>query len=332
MRAAVVEHPNQLVIKDIPKPTIKPNEVLIRVECASICNATDNHILEGTFDGYHDFYPQVLGHEVCGVICEVGADVTNLQLGQRIALYTPNGAFQEYVPVASDAIIAHVPDNVPSDVAAICEMFHGTYVGMLGPAMLKGTERVLIIGAGPMGLTATALASLMAKTVCVVDYFPNRLEKAVEMGADFVYDHSKMSADEIIEALKRDIGEIDLSCMCMALDKSPQLDAFYLAQEITRPNGRMTGLNVEMKLSHHNHHMNPFHLNRKNIRYQHFLERPEDYDDFQRGYDLVAQGKLPMEKLITHHITLDQLPWALDMTHNHLDQCIKIVVDIAPKE
>lgn len=189
MRAAVVERPNQLVIKDIPKPTIKPNEVLIRVECASICNATDNHILEGTFDGYHDFYPQVLGHEVCGVICEVGADVTNLQLGQRIALYTPNGAFQEYVPVASDAIIAHVPDNVPSDVAAICEMFHGTYVGMLGPAMLKGTERVLIIGAGPMGLTATALASLMAKTVCVVDYFPNRLEKAVEMGADFVYDH-----------------------------------------------------------------------------------------------------------------------------------------------
>ena len=332
MRAAVVESPNHLVIKDIPKPVIKPNEVLIRVEYASICNATDNHILEGTFDGFHDFYPQVLGHEVCGVVCEVGADVTNLHLGERIALYTPNGAFQEYVPVASDAIIARVPENVSSEVAAICEMFHGTYVGMLGPAMLQNNERVLIIGAGPMGLTATAIAALQAKTVCVVDFYPNRLEKALEMGAGFVYDRSKMSADEIIAALKRDVGEIDLSCMCIALDKSSELDAFYLAQEITRQNGRMSGLNVEMKLNHHNHHMNPFHLNRKNIRYQHFLERLEDYDDFQRGYDLVAEGKLHLEKLITQHITLEQLPWALDMTHNHLDQCIKIVVDVHTKE
>lgn len=48
--------------------------------------------------------------------------------------------------------------------------------------------------------------------------------------------------------------------------------------------------------------------------------------DFQRGYDLVAQGKIPMEKLITHRVTLDELPYALDMCHNHLDQCIKFIV------
>ncbi|MGI5894942.1 MAG: zinc-dependent alcohol dehydrogenase [Candidatus Merdivicinus sp.] len=333
MYAAVVEKPNQLVIKEIPKPIPGPHQFVMKTLAASICNATDNHIVEGIFDGYHDHYPQTLGHEVCGEVVELGPEVRKVKIGERIALYTPNGAFAEYVLV--DEIrngFAKVPENMSNEVASICEMFDGAYRSTIACAELQPGERVLIIGAGPMGLTAAGAAAAKGAVVCVVDFYQNRLDKALEMGAKYVYNHSQLSADEIIEAVRKDVGEIDLACICIALDRSKDLDAFYMPVELVRPNGRMTSLNVEVKLEYHNHQMNPFHMNRKNIKYRHNLEREGTIEDFQEGYDLVAAGKIPMEKLITHHVTLDELPWALDLCHNHLDSCIKVIVYPTRKE
>jgi threonine dehydrogenase-like Zn-dependent dehydrogenase len=65
---------------------------------------------------------------------------------------------------------------------------------------------------------------------------------------------------------------------------------------------------------------------RKNILFRHNLYRPSTPEDFQRAYNLVGDGKIPMGKMITHKVTLDELPWALDMCHNHLDECIKFIV------
>ena len=54
MLAAVVEEPGRLVVKEVEKPVPGPQQFLIRVLASSICNATDKHMLEGIFDGYHD--------------------------------------------------------------------------------------------------------------------------------------------------------------------------------------------------------------------------------------------------------------------------------------
>lgn len=327
MLAAVVKKPGELVIEEIERPKPGPRQFIIKTLAASICNATDNHILEGIFDGSHDRYPQVLGHEICGEVVELGSEVTDVALGERIAMYTPYGAFQEYVPVDRDGYgFARVPDNVDSETASICEMFDGAFRSTIACAGIQEGEKVLIVGAGPMGLTAAAAAVAKGAEVCIMDLYENRLEKALEMGVSHIYNRSRMSAQEIVEAIKSDVGEIDLACMCIALDRSEEEDAFYVPVEVLRENGRMTSLNVEVKLEYHNHKMNPFHLNRKNIQYRHMLERDGTIGDFQKGYDMVSQGKIPMQKLITHRITLDQLPWALDMCHNHLDECIKFIV------
>ena len=71
MLAAVVTRPGELVIEQVERPKPGPGQFLIKVLASSICNATDNHILEGIFDGNHDRYPQVLGHEVCGEVVEL---------------------------------------------------------------------------------------------------------------------------------------------------------------------------------------------------------------------------------------------------------------------
>lgn len=327
MYAAVVEKPNELVIKEVPTPKAGPRQVVIKALACSICNATDNHIFEGIFDGGHDHYPQILGHEVCGEVVELGEAVTEVKLGDRIGLYTPRGAFAEYVMVDMDwEGYAIIPEGMPSETASICEMFDGAYRSTIACAELTPGERVLIIGAGPLGLTAIGAATAHGATVCAVDMYQNRLDMAKEMGAKYTYNHTALSADEIIAKVREDVGEIDMVCMCIALDRSPELDAFYMATELLRENGRMTGLNVEVKLQYHNHRMNPFHMNRKNIKYRHNLERPGTIEDFRRGYAMVAEGTIPLGKMITHRVTLDELPWALDMCHNHLDECIKIIV------
>ena len=89
MLAAIVERPHEFVIKDIPRPDAGPKQVIIKTLACSICNATDNHILEGIFDGYHDRYPQIMGHEVCGEVVWLGAEVTDRRLGWRSARDTP---------------------------------------------------------------------------------------------------------------------------------------------------------------------------------------------------------------------------------------------------
>ncbi|MDD3278066.1 MAG: zinc-binding dehydrogenase [Lachnospiraceae bacterium] len=327
MLAAVVTEPGKLEIKEVERPIPGPGQFLIKTLASSICNATDNHILEGIFDGYHDHYPQILGHEVCGEVVELGADITDVKIGDRIAMYTPYGAFAEYVPVDRYGYgYAKVPDNMSNEVASICEMFDGAFRSTIACAEIQEGEKVLIIGAGPMGLTAASAAAACGGEVISVDFHENRLQKALEMGARHVYNRSRLSAAEVVEAIKKDVGEVDVAFMCIALDRAEEQDAFYIPVEALRENGRMSSLNVEVKLEHHNHRMNPFHLNRKNIKYRHMLERGGTIEDFQHGYDLAAAGKIPMEKLITHKITLDQLAWGLDMCHNHLDECIKFIV------
>lgn len=212
MLAAVVKRPGELVIEQVERPKPGPGQFLIKTLAASICNATDNHILEGIFDGNHDRYPQVLGHEICGEVVELGSGVTDVALGDRIAMYTPYGAFQEYVPVDRYGYgFARVPDNMDPETASICEMFDGAYRGTIACAGIQKGEKVLIVGAGPMGLTAAAAAVAEGGEVCVVDFYQNRLEKALEMGASHVYDRSRMNAREIVQKVEEDVGRIDLA-------------------------------------------------------------------------------------------------------------------------
>ncbi len=153
MKAAVVVRPGKLVIKDVPEPVLGENDILVKVHTASICNATDVHIFEGTFESHHDFYPQILGHEVCGSVVATGTKVSGVNIGERLVFYTMQGAFCEYTKVDADWAWARVPDNIPDDVAPLCEMFHGALIQSVYPAPMKPGNKVLIIGIGTNGIS-----------------------------------------------------------------------------------------------------------------------------------------------------------------------------------
>ncbi len=338
MRAAIVIRPGKLLIKDVPEPVLGENDILVKVHSASICNATDVHIFEGTFESHHDFYPQILGHEVCGSVVATGSKVSGVRIGERLVFYTMNGAFCEYTKVDADWAWARVPDNIPDNVAPLCEMFHGALIQSVYPAHMNSGEKVLVIGVGPMGLVTLQSIKVMADVlVGAIDLVDFRLSKARELGANFVYNRNHYTAEELVQAIHRDMGEIDLVHVCASVDQSREQDLFDFAVAVVKPFGRLTGLNVEVKgLSHA---IRVFPLFRKNILLARSLDLnayPNDYIGrgaghrrvIQMGVDWVSQGKVNLETLVTHRLALREVETGLNLCRDYPEKTIKVVINI----
>ena len=338
MKAAVVERPGVLAVKDVPEPEVGENDVLVKVRTASICNATDNHILYGTFEGYHDFYPQILGHEVHGEVVAYGSKVEGVvEVGERLVTYTPHGAFCEYTTLDA-SLFARIPEELSDEESPLCEMYHGSLLGTVYPAGLKDGEKVVVIGQGPMGLaTSQCVQTMAAVTLGAVDLVDFRLAKAEEIGADFVYNRSLYTSAEIAEQIDRDMGPVDLVILCTAVDQSKAQDLFDFAVQILRRGGRLTGLNVEVKgLTHYVNVLSLFHKNIL-LRRSLFDVYPQDPEArtaklcevFQMGVNWVRDGKVNMKALITHVIPLEDIRHGLWLCRERPDETIKVVVNVA---
>jgi len=344
MKAAVVEEPGRLVIKDLPTPKPKENQVLLKIRAASICNSTDVRILEGKASGDLDHYPQILGHEVNGEVVALGPNVKGINIGDRIVTCIMYQGFAEYavktIPEGDGSLggFAIVPEEIPDEEVSLCEMFDGSLIGTVFPAQIQPWEKVLIVGLGPMGLTtAQCVKAVGADTVVGVDLFNFRLKKAMELGVDYVYNRSEMSTEEIVEEIKREVGSIDVAIMCIDVDKSKEGDAYDLATETLRRGGRLTGLSVEAK--GRGPRVNAQEIFRKRIKIARQLN-PEVYGisprdrlsairkAWQLGVNWVRDGKINMKALISAHVPLEDIHRGLMLCKNKPDKIIKVVVDI----
>lgn len=210
MRAAVIEMPNEVVIKDIPDPSPLASEVVVKVEACGICG-TDIHVIRGEFGLTR--YPIVPGHEFCGEVVALGRDVRTVRVGDFVAvdpsLYDgtcaqcrsgrfnlcqnwngigvghTNGACAELVAVPA-ANAFRVPDGIPRHWATLVEPLSCAVHGLdqIESAVARDW---LIYGAGTMGLLLAQLAKHNgAARVDVVETNDQRHALATMMGADRV--------------------------------------------------------------------------------------------------------------------------------------------------
>ncbi|MFI5957683.1 NAD(P)-dependent alcohol dehydrogenase [Cryptosporangium sp. NPDC051539] len=210
MRVAVLREPGDLVVEDRPVPRPGPDQVLVRIAAVGVCGSDTHYYDHGRIGNFVVEAPLVLGHESAGVITEVGSGVRGRSVGQRVSIEpgvpdltcpqclagrynlcpamrffaTPpiDGAFAEYVTV--HAAFAHpVPDEVSDDAAAMLEPL-SVAVWACRKAGVSPGDRVLITGAGPIGLLALQTARAFGATdVTVQDVNPARLEVARALGA-----------------------------------------------------------------------------------------------------------------------------------------------------
>ncbi|QOX65271.1 zinc-dependent alcohol dehydrogenase family protein [Anoxybacterium hadale] len=178
MKAIVYNAPRDYELKEIPRPVIKPNQVLIKVAACGVCR-TDMHIHEGDFISA---FPLTPGHEFTGEIAEVGSQVTELSVGDRVVgdntvlcgecyycrrnqpLFCENfyslgcngpGGYAEYVAVNHDKVFP-ISDNLTYDQAIFVEPLACAIHGMDVIAPKCGDD-VLIFGAGPTGILLAQL-------------------------------------------------------------------------------------------------------------------------------------------------------------------------------
>jgi threonine 3-dehydrogenase len=198
-----------LWMENVPVPDIRPNEVLVKVKKSAICG-TDVHIWN--WDEWSQKavpVPMITGHEFAGEIAELGRDVSNYEIGQRVSgeghitcghcrncragrgqlcrntkgvgVNHP-GSFAEYVALPASNIVP-IPDDVSDEVAAIFDPF-GNAVHTALSFDLVG-EDVLVTGAGPIGIMAALVAKQVgARKVVITDINPKRLDMARSVGIE----------------------------------------------------------------------------------------------------------------------------------------------------
>lgn len=224
MRAAVLREPGNVVIEERPVPRAGPGQVVVRVRAVGVCGSDTHYYEHGRIGRFVVEAPLVLGHEAAGEVTELGPGVTRLAVGDRVSIepgvpdltcgqclagrynLCPNmrffgtppvdGAFAEYV-VVHEAFAHPVPASVGDDAAALLEPLSvGIWACMKG--RVTAGSRVLITGAGPIGLVSVAAAlAFGAIEVVVSDVNPVRLALAEELGATTVIDAREASVTDL---------------------------------------------------------------------------------------------------------------------------------------
>ena len=213
-------------LADVPEPTVGPNDVLIKIAKTAICG-TDMHIYN--WDAWAQKtipVPMAVGHEYSGRIVEMGSEVRGLSLGDRVSGeghitcgYCRNcragrrhlcintvgvgvnrpGAFAQLLSIPAVNTFK-LSDSITDDIAAILDPFGNATHTALAFNMVG--EDVLITGAGPIGIMATAIARFVgARHVVVTDVNDYRLELARRMGASRAINVQRESLDQTMQEL-----------------------------------------------------------------------------------------------------------------------------------
>ena len=227
MKAAVVhDFTSALSIEDVPKPAAGPGEILVRIETSGLCH-TDIHAAHGDWP-VKPTPPFIPGHEGVGIVETLGAGVTEVAVGDRVALpwlgyacgaceycttgwetlceqqrntgYGIDGGYAQYAKAAAK-YVAKVPDGVdPLDAAPLTCAGVTTYkavkVSGARPASL-----VAVFGIGGLGHLALQYAKIFGATVVAVDVVDEKLELARELGADYTVNALTEDPVQAIKAL-----------------------------------------------------------------------------------------------------------------------------------
>jgi L-iditol 2-dehydrogenase len=358
MKAWVLGNPDELFLRDKPTPVPKRAEVLVRIDAVAIC-ATDLEIIQrgspasiqGGLPFNKNFTP---GHEYMGTIAALGPEVDEFEIGQRVSVeihagcgqckrcrqgmytsclnygkpekghrangFTTDGGFAEYA-VNHINTVEHVPDAM-SDAEATLVVTAGTSMyGLTELGGLVAGESVVVIGPGPIGLLAVAVAkALGASPVILTGTRDKRLAIGKALGADRVINIANENAVDVVKQLTGGIGA-DYVVECAGSEAT--IDQ---AIHMTNRGGKI----CLAAFPHDPVTTDIAHVVRNNI-YVYGI-RGEGRSATRRAMALMAEKKFDASIIHTHTFALADLPTALRYARERVEDAIKVVVTTRPTD
>jgi propanol-preferring alcohol dehydrogenase len=256
MRAAVVPQLGApLEIRELPTPEPGPGQVLVRVEASGLCH-TDIHAARGDWP-VKPTAPFIPGHEGVGIVERLGTGVTELRVGERVAMpwlayacgrcrycisgmetlcqqqrdmgYSVDGGYAEFA-LAEARFAVPVPEGIdPVDAAPLTCAGVTTYKAVKVSGA-RSTDLVSVVGVGGLGHLAVQYAAIAGATVVGVDVQDDKLDAAKRLGATYTVNAAREDAAAAVQKL----GGADVA---IALAVAPQ--AIKSAFDSLRPGGRL---------------------------------------------------------------------------------------------
>lgn len=339
MKALVKHSPKEGIwMEDVPDPKCGPGEVRIRITHTAICG-TDKHIFEWDEWAQNNLkLPLIVGHEFCGIIDEVGPQVTHYNVGDRVSgeghITCGNcrncragkkhlcpetigvgvhrdGAFAEYL-VIPESNVWPLHEGIPSEIAAFFDPL-GNAVHTALAFNITG-EDILICGAGPIGMMAAAICKFSgSRNIVVTDINDYRLNLAKDLGASRTVNPRKEDIGTVFEELGISHG------FDVGLEMSGNPEAFNQMISLMYNGGNIALLGLLPNSTKVDWNKVIFKgLNIKGIYGR------EMYDTWYKMTQMIRSG-LSVSKVLTHHFKIDDFQKAFKVIES--GNCGKVVLE-----
>ena len=313
MKLAVLQGPQNFQVIEESPPEIAPDEVLLRVAACGVCTSELDQ-WEGTSAGLS--YPRFPGHEVSGIVEQVGSRVDSFKPGDPVGAWVTSRGFAEYVAVKAEYCFP--AGNVPLDLALAEPL--ACAVNAVELAKLSLADDIVLIGAGFMGNLVQKLVQLQGpRHVIVADTRPDALERAKQMGASHVVDVRSESLASVVREMTGGQGA-DVS-----FEATGAQAPLTLLGDITRMSGKV------VIVGYHQGGMRQIPLAYWNwmafqIVNAHFREIPTIMRGMRIGMRLLTSGRLTLDGLVTHRFQLGEINQAFRAAHEKPDGFVKSTV------
>ncbi|MCF7853235.1 MAG: alcohol dehydrogenase catalytic domain-containing protein [Candidatus Pacebacteria bacterium] len=342
MRAATLTGIRELELVDTPPPVLTdPEDVRIRMKTVGICGSDVHYYTTGRIGSQVVHYPYMVGHEGAGVVEEIGASVTQLKPGDRVAIDPAVSchkcdqcrAGREHTcrnlkflgcPGQMDGCLCDdlvmpakccypIPETMSMEEAALIEPLSiGVYA--VQHSIPMANAKIGILGMGPIGLSVMQAAQAAnAAAVYATDRLDYRCEAATRHGAEWTGNPDRVNIAESVHELEA-LG-LDVVFECCG-----QQEALDQAFELLKPGGTV----MIVGIPEFDRFSFPADTARRHeLRLQHVRRQN---NCVQKAIDLVASGKIQPDFMVTHRFELAQSKTAFDLVDQYADGVVKAMI------
>lgn len=302
MRAARLHGVRDLRVERLPRPEPGAGEILVRIEACGVCPTDVRKYLVGVGDGGYPLNP---GHEWVGRVAAVGDGVAGWEVGRRVYGDTYAGYAEYATLTVTPAAWSHGPllvdEALPLERAVFVEPLADCVHAVRHQARAGPGDDMVVLGAGQMGLQLVAVGHAAGARVLTVEPVEQRRRLALELGADAAVDIERW--DERAREWARGAGA---QAVVVALGRAEVVEAGLRA---LAPGGRLVlfagfaggGATVV--------DLDAVHYRELSIVGSEWVGTPPNsrLECYAEAHDLLASGRLPLERLVTRRCTLDTL-------------------------